>query len=202
MLCGIVGAAKSLLGSRAMLGKWRRYRVGLENTPSSSAVLVPVTDELMTRLRQHADRDHLGTTYHFWDVGFRNALLWLEEDRPLCIQWLLTETENPLLRKLGEWSGMYPPLPPLTGQVEGLYAFTDARRKGVATDFEFALYERARSRGLEELVTHVTEENEPTHKWAKKTGWTVLGSITRLVLDLPGLRNTPLCVHCSSTSSE
>ncbi len=200
VLCKAVSAVKSVLRARAPMEKWRRYRLDLNGASSSPVLLVPLTEELMTVLRTHPDREHLVTTFHFWDTGFRTAFVWMENDRALCIQWLVTATENSLLPKLGEWSGLYPPLPPRTGQVEGLYTFTDSRRKGVATDFAFAMNVRAQSLGLEELVTHILEANESARKWAQRTGWTESGTITRLQLDLPGLRNIPICVHCSAIS--
>jgi hypothetical protein len=197
----LLGIAAGAFGSRVTMHQWRRYHVSLEGTAPASVELVPVTEALMHRLREHAERDQLGTAFHIWDIGIRRGLVWLDGDAPVCIQWLFTAADNPNLRRMGEWAGLYPPLPAGTGQVEGLYAFADKRRKGAATDFEFALYERARALGLSALVTHVREENEPTHRWAAKTGWTTIGTITRVVLDLPWLHSVPVCLHIGVTAA-
>jgi hypothetical protein len=200
VLCKTISMVKSVLRGTALVSEWRRYRVDLNGAFTSPTMLVPLTEELMSVLRTHPDREQLGTTFHLWDTGFRTALVCMDHDRPFCIQWLLTAAENHLLPKLGQWSGLYPPLPPATGQVEGLYAFKDSRGTGVATDFAFAMNEHARLMGLEELVTHIAEENKPAHKWAQRTGWAQSGTITRLQLDVLGLRNVTICVHCSAPS--
>jgi hypothetical protein len=191
----IFAAVYSLLGSRAKLDCWIKYHVILAGAACGNVELAPLTEELYLTLLRHPERRALETTENLWTTGFRTAFIQLEEDRPICIQWLITPAENQLLPKLGEWSGLYLPLSPGVGQTEGLFTFPIERKKGVATEFEFSLYDRARALGLTELVTHIEKSNAATHKWAKKTGWSPLGEIQRLQLDLPLLRRFFFCVH-------
>jgi len=93
---------------------------------------------------------------------------------------------------------MYPPLVANVGQVENLYAFSTARRKGVATQFEYALYHEARRAGLRELVTHIHEANAAARGWAERTGWRPYGAITRYQLDVQGLGAYAVYLHSSS----
>jgi hypothetical protein len=71
------------------------------------------------------------------------------------MQWLLTGADGRNLHRLGEWAGMYPPLPPRTGHVENLFVFANVRKRGVATQFEYALCHEAPQLGLAQLVTHI-----------------------------------------------
>ena len=127
--------------------------------------------------------------------------MWLSEEGPLCIQWLLTDADRVQLHRLGDWAGMYPPLPRGTGQVENLFAFASARKQGVASRFEYALYHEARRLGLKQLVTHVYEPNTSAHAWADRTGWRRCGTITRYQMDLPGLRARSVFVHRSDIAT-
>src|SRR5438045_2872456 len=76
-----------------------------------------------------------------WDEGLRRAYIWLGQDGPLCIRWLLLPEHNRQLRRLGDWAGMYPPLPRGMGQVDHLFAFSAARLASVTNDFAYALYD-------------------------------------------------------------
>jgi len=122
----------------------------------------------------------------------------MDQEQPLCIQWLLTDTDRPRLRTLDEWAGMYPPLVANVGQVENLYAFSTARRRGVATQFEYALYHEARRVGLRELVTHIHEANAAARGWAERTGWRPYGTITRYQLDVRALGAYAIFLHASN----
>lgn len=178
---------------------WIRYRIGLADVPPAprDVRLTPITDRFIQGLKCHVDHDQnqLKSGLRFWEHGLRRAYVWCDESGPLCMQWLLMKADNALLRTLPEWAGMYPPLEPGWGQVENLFAFSTARRKGVATQFEYALYRMARDLGLAGLVTHIAESNEPARGWATRTGWSAYGVITRYRLDLPVVRSLPLYMH-------
>jgi GNAT superfamily N-acetyltransferase len=178
--------------------RWARYRIRLADAPDVRGPrLTPVTDSIIRELLDHSDRDQnqLRSGLRFWDHGLRRAFIWLGDEGPLCIQWLLTAADDPALRTLGEWAEMYPPLVPTRGQVENLFAFSGARRRGFATQFAYALYDEARRAGLRELITHIGEDNVAACAWAARTGWQRYGTITRYHLDLPGLRSLSLCLH-------
>src|SRR5437667_391482 len=154
--------ARAVLPQRVLEQRWIRYRVDLTGPlpPVAPDVrLTRVTDDLIDRLRHHPEQaeNQLRSGLRFWERGLRRAYIWLGEDGPLCIQWLLTEADGRRLHRLGDWAGMYPPLPPRTGQVENLFAFASARKQGVASRFEYALYQEARRLGMAELVTHIHE---------------------------------------------
>ncbi len=196
---GVIGAAFS---KRVLTQRWIRYRIELaEDLLVSPAVhLTPVTDAIIGALRRHPDHaeNQLKSGFRFWDRGLRRAYVWMDQEQPLCIQWLLTDADRPRLRTLDEWAGMYPPLVANVGQVENLYAFSTARRKGVATQFEYALYHEARRAGLRELVTHIHEANAAARGWAERTGWRPYGAITRYQLDVQGLGAYAVYLHSSS----
>lgn len=181
--------------------RWIRYRIGLDGGPSApdGVRLSPVTDDFVRCLRTHPDHEQnqLVSGLRFWEHGLRRAYVWCDEagGGPLCMQWLLMRPDNVLLRTLPEWAGMYPPLARGWGQVENLFAFSTARRKGVATQFELALFQVARDLGLSGLVTHIAERNEPARGWADRLGWEAYGVIVRYRLDLPGFRSRPLYLH-------
>src|SRR5947207_10158540 len=86
----------------------------------------------------------------------------------------------------------------VVGQVENLYAFSTARRRGVATQFEYALYHEARRVGLRELVTHIHEANAAARGWAERTGWRPYGTITRYQLDVRALGAYAIFLHASN----
>lgn len=171
------------LGDHIGVSRWIRYRIDLVDLPDlpDDVTLAPVDDAVIARLRQHADREEnqLVSGFRFWEAGFRQAFIWEGDSGPMCMQWLLTAQDNAALRRLPWWSGMYPPLAEGTGQVENLFTFRDARRRGIATSFEIGMFHQAAALGLRRLFTHVHESNEATHRWAKKTGWTAYGSINK-----------------------
>lgn len=191
--------ARAALPARTRAQRWVRYYVDLADTPPAppGAQLVLMTDEIIDLVAAHADRteNQVRSALKFWDHGLRHAFIWVERGVPLCMQWLLTRADGPRLRALGEWAGMYPPLPPGYGQVENLFAFSSAREKGVATRFEYALYHEARRIGLRRLITHIHEANTAARGWADRTGWRRYGTITRYQIDLPGLRGWSAYVH-------
>src|SRR5882724_201726 len=195
-----LGAARSALPRRVLVQRWVRYRVDLTGAlpPVAPDVrLTRVTDDLVDMLRHHPEQaeNQLRSGLRFWDRGLRRAYVWLGQEGPLCIQWLLTQADGARLHRLGDWAGMYPPLPGRTGQVENLFAFASARKEGVASRFEYALYHEARRLGLAQLVTHIHEPNTAARAWADRTGWHRSGTITRYQVDLPGLRARAVYVH-------
>jgi GNAT superfamily N-acetyltransferase len=191
--------AATVLHGRVERDSWVRYHIRLSDAPEapSDVCLTPLTDELIDRLRRHADHraDQLRSGLRFWDHGLRHAYLWMAGDEPLCVQWLLTPDDESRMRTLPHWSGMYPPLPSGCGQVENLYTFSGARRKGVATQFEHALFQLARRSGLRHLTTHIHGRNTAARDWADRAGWQAFGSITRTYLDVPMMRSRSVCVH-------
>jgi hypothetical protein len=205
LLAGVttcLGVVSTAFSERVLTERWIRYRIDLaDDLPASPDVhLTPVTDEIIRALRQHPDHaeNQLMSGFKFWDRGLRRAFVWMEQDQPLCIQWLLTNADRSRLRALDEWAGMYPPLVPTVGQVENLFAFSTARRRGVATQFEYALYDEARRAGLRVLVTHIHEANAAARGWAERTGWHPFGTITRYRLDVRGLRAYAVYLHSSN----
>ena len=201
-----VGVVRSVLPTRVRAQRWIHYYVDL--TGSLPALppevrLTRVTDEVIAQLRAHpeAAENQLKSGLRFWDHGLRRAYIWMDDHEPLCIQWLLTHTDHMALRSLPEWAGMYPPLPRGIGQVENLFAFATARRQGVASRFEYALYHEARRHGLTRLVTHIHEPNTAARGWADRTGWQRSGTITRVQVDLPWFRGRSLYVHRQETAA-
>lgn len=197
-----LGLARAALPQRVAAQRWIRYRIDLTGAlpPVSPDVrLTRVTDVFMDMLRHHPEQaeNQVRSALRFWDRGLRRAYVWLSDEGPLCMQWLLTQADGSHVQRLGEWAGMYPPLPPRTGQVENLFAFACVRTPGVASQFEYALYHEARRLGLAQLLTHIYEPNSAAHAWADRTGWRRCGTITRYQVDLPGLRARRVFVHCS-----
>lgn len=191
--------AQAVAPGRVEADRWVRYTIALDHTapPPPEVTLAPVTDAMIAELRGHPDQhaDQLRSGLRFWDHGLRRAYLWQVDGAPACIQWLLLQGDIGSLHALGEWGGMYAPLPDRCGQVENLFAFSTARGKGVATRFEFALFHVAREMGLEGLVTHIHEGNAAARAWAGRTGWREYGLITRYHADVPGLRGLNVCLH-------
>src|ERR1051326_1350613 len=187
--------------SRVAVQRWIRYRIDLDGTPPQTAEveLTPLTEHIIARLKAHPDAalPDLRSGLEFWDAGLRDGYVWLADDQPLCMQWLLTERDNVALSQLPFWGNMYPPLSPGLGQVEKLWTFSGTRKKGVATLFEYALFEQARRRGIKTLLTHIGEGNVAARGWADKTGWEAFGTIDRYSFDLPRIRDmdSTICVH-------
>ncbi len=187
--------------SRVSVQRWVRYRIDLEQTapPPAGVSLTPLTGDTVGALRDHPDatQPDFASGLEFWNHGLRDAYLWSEQGQPLCMQWLLTNKDDEVLRGLPFWGSMYPRIEPDSGQVEKLWTFSTARAKGVATQFEYALFAQARARGLRRLFTHIGESNAPARRWADKTGWEAFGTIDRFTFDLPRIRNldSSVCLH-------
>src|SRR5437870_6609893 len=96
---GVIGAAFS---ERVHTQRWIRYRIELaDDLPVSPGVhLTPVTDAIIGALRRHPDHaeNQLTSGFRFWDRGLRRAYVWMDQEQPLCIQWLLTDADRPRLR--------------------------------------------------------------------------------------------------------
>jgi hypothetical protein len=192
--------------SRVTGDTWIRYYIDLAHSPPapSGIVLTPVTETIISDLQNHPDREQrqLCSGFRFWNHGLKRAFVWLDEEGPLCMQWLLTERDNDRLGHLPSWSGMYPPIPKEYGQVENLYTFSAARRKGVASQFEFMMYEQAKRLELTTLVTHIHAGNTAARAWAKHTGWSPYGVIRRYTFDAPGVRDRAVYVHKTAAKNE
>lgn len=200
------GAMRTLgrVTSRVSVDVWVRYHIDLARVrrEPSDASLTSVTDQLIAELRRHpdADQNQLQSGFRFWGHGLRRAFVWCSGDGPLCIQWLLTGSDSTLLQSLPGWAGMYHPLPRGYGQVENLFTFSTARRKGVARRFEYMLYDEARRLGLSGLYTHIHARNRAARAWAERTEWHAFGTIRRYTFDVPGLRAVSCCVHRTGMS--
>ena len=194
-----VHLARMAVPERIRIHRWIRYWIDLADTPPVpvDVRLSPVTDDVIRTLRAHPDlsENQLTSGLRFWDHGLRRAYIWMGQEGPRCIQWLLTSMDNSRLRTLPDWAGMYPPLPPGVGQVENLFTFSSGRRRGVATQFEDALYEEARMAGLRHLITHISEPNTAARGWAARTGWRAYGTIIQCQLHLPGGRARSVFLH-------
>ena len=127
----VLRLARAAFPRHVLRQRWIRYEIDLADTPPPPphVRLTRVTDPIIGELRQRPDRaeTNLKAGLRFWDEGLRRAYIWLGADGPLCIQWLLLPEDNSQLRRLSDWSGMYPPLPRGTGQVDHLFAFSAAR---------------------------------------------------------------------------
>ncbi|RFA30535.1 hypothetical protein CAI21_05675 [Alkalilimnicola ehrlichii] len=179
---------------------WNRYVADLDKVPPAPAhvTLTPVTDDIIEQLENHPDSAHnqLISGIRFWRHGLRRAYIWLDNGEPVCIQWLLLPEDNALIARLPNWSGMYPPLEPGTGRVENLFKFTSpAKRRSVAVNFEFAMYEQARRLGLRQILTHIHALNEPANRFADGAAFLHAGTIRRYDFGVPGLRQRPLYLH-------
>jgi GNAT superfamily N-acetyltransferase len=194
--------ALSAVTSRVAVQRWIRYRIGLAQVPPPEDVeLTPLSHGIVALLRNHPDHEQeaFASGLAFWDLGLRNGLVWFEGGQPLCFQWLLSQDDVALLRAGSAWANMYPPLEERTGQLEKLWTFSTARKKGVASRFALAMFAQAKQRGYETLVTHIHEANEAARSWAVRTGWQSYGTIERYEFDLPLLRsmNLSVCTHRS-----
>jgi hypothetical protein len=179
-----------------------RYRINVADTPPPppDLRLTSLTDALVATLRTHPDRaqEAFASGLAFWEQGIRNGFVWLEDGEPLCFQWLLSEADAAALRVRSAWANMYPPLGPGIGQLEKLWTFSTARKKGIASRFALGMFAEARQRGVHTLITHIHEANDAARSWALKTGWHPYGSIVRYEFDVPVLRdlNLSVCAHC------
>src|SRR5690349_201611 len=130
--------ARAAFPRHVLRQRWIRYEIDLAATPPAPphVQLTRVTDPIIGELRERPDRaeTNFKAGLRFWDERLRRAYIWLGPDGPLCMQWLLLPEDQRYLRRLTEGAGMYPPLPPGTGQVEHLFAFSAVRLAGVLTD--------------------------------------------------------------------
>jgi len=191
--------ARAAFPRHVLRQRWIRYEIDLDATPPAPphVQLTRVTDPIIGELRERPDRaeTNFKAGLRFWDERLRRAYIWLGPDGPLCMQWLLLPEDQRYLRRLTEGAGMYPPLPPGTGQVEHLFAFSAVRLAGVLTDFASALYDEARRAGLRTLVMHIHESHRVVRAWAEGAGWRRFGTITRHQVGWPGLLARSVYVH-------
>jgi hypothetical protein len=191
---------------------WVRYRLPLEEAPpgNSQVNLTRIDAPLMERLRNHPERgeSNYQTSERFWDAGFGEGYVWLENGEPMCLVWLIAKPYEAARRKLGKWAGMYPRLNPGVGVIEGIYTFRRGlrRRGGAATAMAHAIFQQAEHLGLTELRTHIHCENLAAHRWAARLGWHPFGTIHGYSVDLRGLRRLSFYLHdrgaprtCAST---
>lgn len=187
-----------LAPTRFFVSDFIRYRYEItDDIPPSSAKLERITDAHMHKLRGHPlyGSPPEATGFRLWDHGLRTAFIWEEHGKPLCVQWFFTSSENELLRTYPTWSGLYLDLSPGSAQAEHLHSFAFGRPGGAATDFMFAAFRIAQSMGIHTMFTHIVDTNWAAHRWAAKTGWKPYGTIGRWIVDLPGIRRFPICLH-------
>jgi hypothetical protein len=193
----------SAFTARVCVQRWVRYRIDLDHVPppDDEVRLTPLDDELVSRLSVHPDyvEEAFASGLAFWAFGVRGGFVWYEDGAPLCFQWLLTDADTATLRARSPWAGMYPPLAAGTAQLEKLWTFSTARKKGVASRFALAMFDEARGRGVRSLITHIHEANDAARSWAQRTGWKPYGTISRYTFDIPVVRrfNMSLCAHRS-----
>jgi GNAT superfamily N-acetyltransferase len=184
---------------RVSCERWARLAFPLDGSLESApqVVLDAVTEADIEQWEHHADGKaaQLRSAHRFWHHGLRHAFVYREGSNPRCTVWMLTARDNPRLRRLPDWAGMYPPLAPTHGRLENLFVFSDARRSGVGSRFVRAVFAEAVARGMTRLLTHIAERNEAACAHATQVGWRRYGTITRFVIDLPLLRAVPLYVH-------
>jgi len=200
---GVLRLARAAFPRHVLRQRWIRYEIDLANAPPPPphVRLTRVTDPIIGALRQRPDRaeSNLKAGLRFWDEGLRRAYIWLGQDGPLCIQWLLLPEDNRQLRRLNGWAGMYPPLARGMGQVDHLFAFSAASLASVTTDFAYALYDEARRAGVHTLITHIHESHRVACAWAEDAGWRRYGTITRHHLGWPARRTLSVYVHRDET---
>jgi GNAT superfamily N-acetyltransferase len=194
-------SALPTMSDRIGTQRWVRYRIDLDQVASSEedVRLTPLDDALVARLRGHPDyaQEAFASGLDFWALGIKGGLVWLEDGEPLCFQYLLANEDVAVLRERSHWAFMYPPLDAGTGQLEKLWTFSTARKKGVASRYALAMFAEARAAGYRTLITHIHESNEAARSWAQRTGWRQYGTIVRYQFDLPVIRrfNLSVCAH-------
>lgn len=189
---------------------WIRYRLTLSDETLANAPtparLSPINDALIDRLSRPPlhDLPQAQTARRLWQLGLRSGFVWIEAGKPLCLQWLFGPDDAPLLARLPEWSGMYPPLPPNHGQVENILTLPAGMRYpgGAASPFTRAMFRLAHEMGMHGLITHIHESNTAAHRWAHRTGWIAYGHIHRYQCDLPLLGNWHGYVHDTSEPTQ
>ena len=88
-----------------------------------------------------------------------------------------------------EYGEMYLPQTETSAQVENLYVFKEKRRKNIALNFEWMLFDFLARQGKTSVRTHIGADNIPTIKWAKKVGLVPDSYIVGIDFDLPYLRS-------------
>src|SRR3989440_6946730 len=116
---GVLRLARAAFPRHVLRQRWIRYEIDLANAPPPPphVRLTRVTDPIIGALRQRPDRaeSNLKAGLRFWDEGLRRAYIWLGQDGPLCIQWLLLPEDNRQLRRLNRLGGLHTPLAPGKG---------------------------------------------------------------------------------------
>jgi RimJ/RimL family protein N-acetyltransferase len=187
--------------NRIIRETWIVYRIDLyqTNIPSSEASLSPIDDQIIEKLRAHPDaiRNQFKSGIRFWDNGITNAYIWIEDEIPLCMQWLLFNNDILKLGLFSEWAGLYTPLENNTGQVENIFTFRHGlrRKKSAATEFEYALFNFYKLQGLQYIKTHIHESNIAAQRWAERVGFHTSGKIRRYSIHLPFLGAYYLYLH-------
>lgn len=186
-----------------------RYRIELKinvneaNKPEPAA-LTPVTEEFIQELQSHPWRKQpqIQTALHLWNHGLRSGYVWIEDGKPLCMQWLFSHQDNSLLKSLPIWAGLYPPLQPDCGQVENILTFPAGLRRpgGAASAFSQSMHTMAVKRGIKRLTTHISESNGAARIWAQRTGWSPYGYVFRYQIDFPGLRQHQIYLHTNTNA--
>lgn len=190
-----------VLSNRINKETWILYQIDLNliDIHSSEANLVKLDDRIINQIRTHPDstRDQIISGIRFWDNGINNAYIWVENNNPLCIQWILSNDDLTKLKQFSEWAGLYTPLEDKTKQVENIFSFRHSfrRKKSAATEFEYALYRLAKADGVTRLKTHIHNKNFSALKWAQRTGYTPYGVIERIYINLPLTKAFYLYIH-------
>jgi hypothetical protein len=189
-----LGTSLTNMGKRGRVWRqsWVRYRIALSDLGGEpeEVVLEPMSERFIESLRHekhNAEDNRIRTAIRFWEGGLKNAYLWIEHGEPLCMQWLLHPRDCQSLPKLGNWSGMFPPIPKDCGVVDNIYSFVGPRQQkpGAATRLALAVMHEAKRSGLRELRTHIAQENLPAHRWARRIGLNAYGVIDRYSIKLP-----------------
>lgn len=158
-----------------------------------------MTPTLIEDLSRSPSRDkaQVRTAIKLWQHGLHGGYVWIRDNKPMCFQWLFSHHDNQLLKRLPDWAGMYPPLPDKWGQLENILTLPAGMRYpgGAAGPFAQAMYRLAAEQGLRWLITHIHERNPAARRWARRTGWSAYGRISRYQVDLPLIRNRPLYLH-------
>lgn len=197
----IGNTVKQVLKNKLKQETWIRYELSLTESHASLVRqnIFPITDAVISQLQEHPwqERPQLLAALRYWKHGLRNAYIWKEDEKPLCFQWLFTHRDNPRLRDLPRWAGMYPPLKAHEGQVENLIVLPAGLRYPgrVSILFAHTIFSIAYEYGIRRLITHIHEDNVAAQRWAHRTGWTSYGTIQRYELDVKSLRSRPLYLH-------
>ena len=106
---------------------------------------------------------------------------WLDEGRPLALNWIFLRRDKTKLRGLSHWGGMYPALAPGEGQAENLIVFPPALRiPGGSRTYSVRLAATAATLGVHTLYSHIHAKNHRARRWLESAGWHAYGSIFRM----------------------